>query len=167
MKITYYDYHFNENEWFVLILLLCSYLLVVMLPKRFSMVETLVYIVLGIYIVNLCDHTISLDPFNLYDVNDNSSFEFFDFLSYIMFGPFCYFFLYIWDRLKIKGTYMFIYILIWTLVAIFAEWLANQVGLFHYRGSFNLYYSGIIYIFVQTITLGVYYSINYRLIKNL
>jgi hypothetical protein len=162
MEITYYDHHFNENEWFVLLTLVGSYILATALPRRFSRLETLVYFLFGIYIVNFFDHAISLEPFNFYDVNDNSSFQFFDFLSYIMFGPFSYFFIYVWDKLKLKIKYLFIYVLVWTLASLVAEWIASQLGVFHYKGSFSLYYSAIIYLLVQTISIGLYYTIKYH-----
>jgi hypothetical protein len=162
MQITYYDHQFNENEWFILLTLVSSYILAAILPRRFNRTETILYILLGIYIVNFFDHALSIEPFNFYDVNDNSSFQFFDFLSYIMFGPFSYFFIYVWDKMKLKVNCMFLYIFCWTLVALFAEWIGGNLGVFHYRGSFNLYYSSIIYLLVQTISIGLYYTIKYN-----
>ncbi|MEW4282855.1 hypothetical protein [Priestia koreensis] len=160
-----YDTHFNANEWFVIILSIVSYALVWSLPKYFLKAETITYIAIGGFIGFFFDHTISVQAFNFYDVNDRSVFQFMDFLSYVMYGPFAYFFLYIWARCQLKLSNAPIYIFVWSFFSMLMEWIGVKCGVYHYQMGYKLYYSFGIYIVTQIVLLSCYYVIQKQLIS--
>jgi hypothetical protein len=152
-----YDNHFNTNEWAILIGLLVSVFIVVVLPKRFSKKIAIVFFVCGIFTGFVFDHSISVQPVSFYDVNDNSSYQFFDFLSYLIFGPNSYLFFYIYDRFKPRSKA--IYILLWSLVDVGLEYCAQLVGIYHYNYGYNIFYSFPIYLIVCSCWIGFYYGL--------
>lgn len=149
-----YDNHFNLNEWFIIIGLCIGITTVIILPKRFPKKTAIVFFVCGIYTGFFFDHSVSVQPVSFYDVNDNSSYQFMDFLSYLSFGPLSYLFFYIFDKLRPKSKPL--YILIWSLISLGIEWLATHAGVYHYRHGYKLYYSFPIYLIVQSCWLVLY-----------
>jgi hypothetical protein len=157
--VIIYDTHFNGNEWFILIGLCIGYTVMFVLPRRFSRKQAILFGLYGIFGGLFCDHTLSVDPFNLYDVNDTSNFTFMDFLSYLMYGPFGYIFAYVYDKFNIKPSWIPVYILAWSLIAICVEAFAVHAGVFHYSKHYKLAYSFPIYIFFQSGEIALYYGI--------
>lgn len=90
-----YDNSFNANEWFVILSLLSLNVLISVFPKIFSLLEGTAHYIYGFYIGMLFDHTISIRPWDFYDVNDNSEYQIIDFLSYFMFCPYSYLYIYL------------------------------------------------------------------------
>ncbi|WP_404429852.1 hypothetical protein [Sutcliffiella horikoshii] len=151
-----YDFYFNSNEWFIIISLFAGYALIFFLPKRFPLPLSLLFIIIGINSGIVFDHTISIPPFDFYDVNDSSYFELFDFLSYIQYGPYGYLFFYLHSYLKIKGYFNMLYIVVWSIIAMFTEGIATYLGVFHYKEGYVFIYSYPFYFYIQTITLILY-----------
>jgi uncharacterized membrane protein len=160
--IIVYDNRFDANEWFVLCFLLAGFLAMAMLPKRFSFTVSAAYFLSGVFIGLFFDHTLSFEPFDFYDVNDRSAFEYMDFLSYVMYGPFSYFFMYLLDVWKIKPAYSLLYVLPWAAFAMGMEWIGVKIGLYHYKNGYTFYYSLPIYILVQSGSLVLFYAIQKR-----
>lgn len=154
MKV--YDTAFNQNEWFVIGSIIVFNLAIWLMPKIFSKLEALGFYIFGIYIGLFYDHTISIKPWDYYDVNDNSSYQFIDFLSYIMYGPFGYFFLYFYVRWGLKGYQNIAYILVWSGFSLLMEWISLKVGLYHYDKGYKMYFSFPIYLLSQTMLLLFY-----------
>jgi hypothetical protein len=148
-----YEKAFDWNEWFVIITLLSLNFLILILPKLFSMIEGMAYYLFGIAIVNFFDHTTSVKPWDLYDVNDNSKFQLIDFTYYVMNGPFSYFFIYFYSKLRIKGYKTILYILLWSSFSFLVEWLGVEIGLFHYDKGYKMYWSFPIYMLVQILLI--------------
>lgn len=167
MKITVYDQSFNANEWFVIINLVVGFFLVLVLPKRFSSKETILYLLYGMFSGKFFDHTISIRPFDFYDVNDTSAFQLIDFASYVMFGPFAYIFIYLYDFLHVKRWKIFFYIVIWAIIAIAVEYVATKLGVYHYKNGYHLYFGFPIYLFTQSILIMIYYHIRNKPNKSL
>jgi glycosyltransferase involved in cell wall biosynthesis len=157
--VIVYDTHFNSNEWFVLIALVVGYTVVFLLPRQFPPKHAIVYGLYGMFSGFLCDNTLSVSPFNLYDVNDNSSLGVMDFLLYLVYAPFGYMFMYLYDRLKITPAWIPVYILAWSLFAIGIEYVTVQLGVFHYNKNYKLDYSFPIYLFFQSAQMVLYYAI--------
>lgn len=151
MKV--YETVFDENEWFVILTFLFANLLIWMLPKIFSKIEGASFYLVGIYIGMFYDHTISIKPWDFYDVNDNSSYQLIDFLSYVMYGPYSYFFAYFLGKMNIKGFRNIYYILIWSTFSLIMEWLGVKMGVFHYEKGFKMYWSFPIYLLAQTMLI--------------
>jgi hypothetical protein len=157
MKV--YEKAFNENEWFVIGSIIVLNVVIWFVPKIFSRIEAIGYYIFGIYIGLFYDHTISIKPWDFYDVNDNSSYQFIDFLSYIMYGPYGYFFLYFYVRLKIKGLKTIPYILIWSSFSMLMEWTGLKVGLFHFDKGYKMYWSFPIYLLSQSMMIIFYHLV--------
>jgi hypothetical protein len=157
--VIVYDHSFNQNEWFVLSLLVFGGLLLFLLPKRFSLYHSICYCLFGIFISMFYDHTISVLPFDFYDVNDSSLFEWMDFLSYVIYAPFSYLYVYLHDRFQLKPKYIPIYMLIWAIASIGMEWLALYFKLYHYKNGYQLAYSIPIYLITQCLLLALFHVI--------
>jgi hypothetical protein len=153
-----YENVFDWNEWMVLITLVSLNILIWITPKTFSLLEGTAYYMYGIFIGMFFDHTISVLPWDFYDVNDSSEYQVMDFLSYVKYGPFSYFFIYLYVKLRIKGFMHIIYILAWTCFSLLMEGIGVKVGLFHYGKGYIIYYSIPIYLFVQSIQI-IYYHV--------
>jgi hypothetical protein len=156
---TTYDQQFNLNEWYLIVLLFVVILIFVFVPKRFSTQVSIVFLLFGTYTGYLIDFFIGIDPLNFYDVNDSSKYSFFDVITYIIFGPWSYFYFYIYDRLRLTLTQAPLYILIWSCLGIMVEWISQEIGVYHYRHGYAIYYSLFIYIVVQSIGLVLYYLV--------
>jgi hypothetical protein len=154
-----YDHHFNLNEWFVIGLTFIGYLLFFILKKRFAWQKNLTFLMLGIFGGHFFDHTISLPPFDFYDVNDSNAYEFMDFLTYFMFGPFSYFFIYYYDKLINDTRYTTLYIMMWSTAAIAFEYLGHMIGLYHYKNGYKFFYSLSIYILFLSIVIFIFYLV--------
>lgn len=157
MKV--YDHGFNENEWFVIASILVMNLAIWLAPRMFSKLEAIGYYIFGIYIGLFYDHTISIKPWDFYDVNDSSSYQFIDFLSYIMYGPYGYFFLYFYKKWNVRGLRTIPYILVWSSFSVLMEWIGVKVGLFHYDKGYRMYWSFPIYLFSQTLMVIFYHLV--------
>lgn len=150
-----YDNHFNSNEWFIVVGLCTGIITMSLLPKRFPRKMTIVFFTCGVFSGFFFDHSLSVQPVSFYDVNDNSSYQFIDFLSYISYGPLSYLFFYFYDRLRPKSNSL--YILVWSLISLGTEGLAAYLGVFHYRFGYKLYYSFPIYLLVQSCWVVLYH----------
>lgn len=155
-----YDRSFDLNEWFIIISLIALLLLIRITPKIFSFLEGLSYYIYGISIGMFYDHTISIPPWDFYDVNDSSAYQAIDFISYIMYGPYSYFFIYIYVKLKIRGIMNLAYLLIWTAFSLLMEWFTVKIGIFHFDKGYEMYWSIPIYMAVQSIQLLFHHKIS-------
>lgn len=160
-----YDNSFNKNEWFILISLVLGLFLVFFIKKRFQTKEFLIYLLIGVFSGLVFDKTISLEPFEFYDVNDSSTYEFMDFLSYLSYGPFSYLFIYLYDYFKVKLSHTPIYILIWSVISVAIEYLAYRLGVYHYKDGYVFIYGFPIYLIVMSLQIYLYRHINNRLEK--
>jgi hypothetical protein len=156
--VTVWDNAWNANEWFVVIFTVIGYGSVWLLPRRFSKGAAVLYLTLGVFYGVLFDHIISVKPFDFYDVNDTSNFQFLDFVTYLMYGPFAYLFLYIYDWLRITHRYAAFYVLLWTAFGMVMEGAAGYFGVFHFKNGYEYDYSSPVYLFLQISLLGLYYS---------
>jgi hypothetical protein len=154
-----YEKTFDVNEWFVIISLITLSVLIWLTPKILSLLEGIAHFVYSIFMGMFYDHTISVKPWDYYDVNDSSAYQFIDFLSYVMYGPYSYFFIYLYVRLKIKGFIHIAYIIGWASLALFTEWIGTEIGLFHYDKGYKMYWSFPIYLLTITLHLAYYHFI--------
>jgi hypothetical protein len=156
---VYYDNRFNQNEWFIIVLIIIMYTIVFLLPKRFPVLISAIFLLYGIFIGFLLDKSISEPPFDYYDVNDNSLFELFDFLSYIMYGPFSYLIAYFFDRFKLKKQHILFYLVLWSSIAFLFEWIGIKFGVYHYEKGWRLEFSFPSYLAINSILLTLYYKL--------
>ncbi|MFC4810881.1 hypothetical protein [Paenibacillus sp. GCM10023250] len=152
-----YDTRFNMNEWFVLSGFVIGIGLVLILPKRFTLQQSILFYMCGAYSGFFFDHSLSVTPLSLYDVNDTSDYEWIDFLSYFAYGAVAYMFFYVYDKFRIRPAYIPVYILIWSLASVGFEWISVKLGVFHYNYGYKLAYSFAIYLFVQTAWIALFF----------
>jgi hypothetical protein len=148
MNVIHYDHQFNANEWCIILSLMVGIGLVIFLPKRFNKQTTFLYLICGVFSGFFFDHVLSVIPVSFYDINDSSSFEFMDFLSHMMYSTYSYFFFYLYEMFRIKPNISLLYILAWAFLSVAIELLLTNLGVFHYRHGYNIYYSFVIYLLV-------------------
>jgi hypothetical protein len=156
--ILYPPERFDINDWFILISLVVSLTIVFMLPKRFSPVSITVFAVCSVFISQTVDSLVAVKPFDLYDVNDSPKYEVMDVVIYYFNYPiYAYLFFYLYDKWKLKGIYRILYLIGFSLLSVFFEWLADHFHVFTYKG-WKLWYSPFVY-------LGTYilYILNFHL----
>ncbi|MFC7063496.1 hypothetical protein [Halobacillus seohaensis] len=156
-----YEESFNWNELFVIGSLVLTVIVIWITPKIFTILEGIAYFIYGIVYGMFYDHTISVKPWDFYDVNDTSAYQVIDFLSYVMYGGYSYFFLYFYEKIKIKGLWHMIYVLIWSCVSLLFEWIGVKVGVFHFDKGYKMYWSFPIYIIAQSMLI-IFYQITKR-----
>lgn len=144
--------NFDQNEWFLIVWLIISFAVVFLLPKRFPLSITILIMLLSSTVARLSDHLLSSPNLDLYDVMDAPTYEIFDLLSYVLYPPFAYLFVYIFDKLNIRGFWIVTYIVIGSLGGIMYEWLSAYFNVFNYKG-WHLRYSFSVYLISQTFTL--------------
>ncbi|MFD1737646.1 hypothetical protein ACFSCX_13950 [Bacillus salitolerans] len=159
MKV--YDTQFNANEWYFLLLLLGGLIIMIKLPKQFSLAKAITYFTLGSYLGMLLDHTISVEPFNFYDVNDTSNYSVFDFISYLAYGPSSFLFIYIYNRFQLKGFQILFYIVIWSLGGMCLEGIGHLLGAYHYLNGYKFLYSFPFYLSLKVFTICFYHLLTY------
>lgn len=154
--VVEYSIGFGANEWYVIALIVVGAAAVLLLPKRFSREQTLFNLTIGVVFGLMFDHTLAVPPFDLYDVGDEPQYSWFDFLSYAMYAPPGYLFIYMYESLRIRGLYIIPYIVAWTAFAMLIEGIGVLVDLFHYKNGYRFAYSIPIYLFLQSIHLLLY-----------
>jgi hypothetical protein len=157
--ITIYDKAFNANEWFVLVMIIFGGILLWVLPKRFTLAQSLFNVLFGIFLALMFDHTIAVEPFDLYDIGDESQYQLYDLFSYCMYAPFGYLYIYGYEYFRIRHLGTVLYILLWTTLGIAIEMIGVWVGVFHYKNGYHIGYSIPIYLFVQSLHLHLYYRL--------
>lgn len=150
-----YDNHFNTNEWLIVAGLCFELIILILLPKRFPRKISIAFFMCGVFTGFFFDHSLSVEPVNFYDVNDNSSFEVMDFLSYWTYGLVSYLFFYIYDWLR--NISIPFYILLWSVASTGIELFSSYTGIFHYRDGYSPNYSFVIYLLVQSLWIAFYY----------
>ncbi|PWW25732.1 hypothetical protein DFO73_11224 [Cytobacillus oceanisediminis] len=156
--ITVYEKTFDANEWFVIANLILSGILIWKLPKVVSAIESAAHFTYGIFIGMFLDHTISIKPWDFYDVNDTSAYQFIDLLSYIMYGPYSYIFIYLYVKWNIAGFKNILYITAWSLFAVLIEWVSVKLGVFHYNKGYQMVWSFPTYMIVQSLQVIFYHT---------
>ncbi|MCK9857518.1 hypothetical protein [Paenibacillus sp. ATY16] len=156
MESIVYDQQFNSNELYVITLMTVGFTFYRLLPRTLSPLQTIFNMLISVTSGLMFDHTIAIPPFDLYDVGDKSSYEFFDLISYLMYAPYGYMYIYGFERFRISGIVTVGYILAWAVIALLFEWVGVKCGVFHYKHGYYILYSIPIYLVVLSIQLGAY-----------
>ncbi|WP_224724715.1 hypothetical protein [Paenibacillus vietnamensis] len=151
-----YDNQFNMNEWYAIVLTVIGLAAIRFFPRSFSPLQTTFNLFIGVTLGLVFDHTIAIPPFDLYDFGDQSKYQLFDIISYAMYMPFGYWFIYWHERMRVGGLLTIVYIFVWAWIGIAAETAGVYVGMFHYKEGYRLAYSFPIYLLLQSAHLGLY-----------
>jgi hypothetical protein len=149
--------HFDKNEIYILVMIVLTYSAVLLFSKRLPRHITLLFLVWGFASSTLFDFTIGGGLLDFYRVNDSNKYEFSDFLSYILFSTFGYFFVYFYERFNINKKRFIFYILGWTILGLIMERISGWMGVTHYQHGYKLPYSVAVFLVVQT-TTALYYE---------
>lgn len=149
---------FDGNEWFIIIAITLSYSLILWLPKRFPLGLTILLLLFGSTIARIYDHLLSSPDLNLYHIMDSSKYELFDVISYFLYAPFSYLYVYLYERLNVRGLWILLYIVISSIIGTLFEGVNALFHVFNYHG-WKLTYSFSVYLFVQALTLLFYHMV--------
>lgn len=149
---------FDLNELYILVMGIFAYVALFVFPKKLPRNLSVLFLVWGFTSSTLFDFTIGGGLFDFYKVNDSNRYELFDLLTYFLFAPFSYFFVYFYKLLKINKKSFIIYILGWTTVGLIMEKVSSLVGVIHYQNGYKIYYSVVVFLIVQT-TTALYYEL--------
>ena len=153
--------HFDENEWCIIILILLG-LLLWKLPNRIPTSITVLILLLGISIPKVLDQIIAaIAPYDLYRITDTNKYDLFDLLLDLVYMPFGYVCIYLYDFLRPRNIQIALYILCWTLFAVGFEFVLVKLHVFNYHG-WKLVYSFSTYIVTITTFVSFYTILLYR-----
>jgi hypothetical protein len=146
-----FDEHaFDMNDYFVLSCIVVAYVIMFVLPKRFPLPVILLLMLFSSTAASMLDNSIGGHIFDLYDIMDGPEYTIMDFIVYLLYAPFGYFFMYIYDFFRLKGMLAVGYIALLSLLSTGFEWVCLQAEVFHYKDAYSIYYSFLIYILSQS-----------------
>jgi hypothetical protein len=143
---------FDENEWFIIVSIVTSFAFIYFLPRRFPTSISILTLSFSIFIARVTDELLAGPKVDFYDVIDSGKYELFDIISYAMYAPFAYVFVYIFDRYNLKGMKLFFYIVGFSLIGWGVEWVSAYFHVFTYK-EWKFSYSLAVYLIIQPITL--------------
>ncbi|MFD2445394.1 hypothetical protein ACFSO7_15625 [Bacillus sp. CGMCC 1.16607] len=146
---------FDQNEWFLIISFLISIFPVFVLPKRIPSTIMILMMIYAAVVARLFDHLLAGPPLDFYNLMDKGKFEAFDILTYLLYAPFSYFFVYFYEKWHIKGYKILLYIIASSIGGTAYEWLSHYFNVFNYK-EWQLPYSLTVYLLVQPLTLLFY-----------
>jgi hypothetical protein len=157
---------FDQNEWFIIVSIIIAYSITFFLPRRFPSGITVLIMLFGPTVARLFDHFLASPKLDLYTLTDTTKYDLFDLITYFLYAPFSYFFVYIYDRLKVKGYWTILYILLCTSFGTIYEWISTLFHVFKYNG-WKLNYSFTVYLLTQCFALLFYHLVkrNYYLLS--
>jgi hypothetical protein len=149
--------NFDKNEIYIIAMLIIAYAAFFLFPKRLPRPITLLFLVWGFASSTLFDFTIGGGLLDFYRVNDSNKYELFDLLTYFLFAPFSYFFIYFYDKFKINKVRFIFYVVGWSVLGLTMEKISSLMGVTLYQHGYSIPYSLAIFLVTQT-TTGLYYE---------
>jgi hypothetical protein len=133
--------HFDWNEWFFIITTCVIFSLFLLIRNYFPAVIVIIIWVYNIVYVSTIDYFLLATPFKLYYFSDNRTYELSGALFHLIMYPCAsLLFLFGYDKWRLHGKKMVLYILFWTGFSIFFEWVCVKNNALTYTG-WKLYYS--------------------------
>jgi hypothetical protein len=151
--------NFDENEWCLILCILISYSVTFLLPKRFPFSQNVLLLLYGPTVARLCDHLLASPKLDLYTLMDTQNYDLFDFFTYLLYAPFSYLFFYFYDKWKIRGYGIILYIFFCSIGGTLFEWVNKIFHVFTYKG-WELPFSFSVYLVTQCLSLIFYHWIN-------
>jgi hypothetical protein len=149
---------FDKNEIFLLIFNVIAYMIVLLMPKKFTRTAGLLFFFWGVTIGMLYDFTIGGGLLDYYKSNDSNQYEIFDVVYCFLYGAFGYIFFYFYEKLNInKKTFIF-YTLAWAITGVAFQFIFMKLDIITLQNGYKLPYSFVVFLITQTIS-GVYYEI--------
>lgn len=98
--------------------------------------------------------------FDFYEVNDSPHYDMFDLVSYFLYSPFSYFFIYFYELFGIKTKSVVLYVVVWCILSLGVEWISVVFKMITYKNGYSIIFSIPIYLFTLSLTLLFYRCIN-------
>jgi hypothetical protein len=162
--MIYMPERFDGNDWFILISMLVAYGLVWFLPRAFPRSISLLVMIFSLSVAKGTDNTLGIKPFDLYDTNQLPKFDWTDLFTWLLYPAFGYLLIYFYQRLRIHGAAIPVYILIWASFATVYEAVSVYYQVFQYKG-WTLHYSFVVYLLVQSLTLIFFHWIKREYVR--
>jgi hypothetical protein len=163
--LLYYPEKFDANEWFILVGVIVNILVFTFLPKRLPRELIPLLVLLSISFPKVLDHTMAVQPYDFYNINDSKKYELFDLILYGVYPMFGYLFLYIFDIFKPTQMRFLFYILVWTFFAGAFEYILFKIHVFTYTG-WHIVFSLPVYLITLCLTFLFYRFVNNYFLKN-
>ncbi|MCU9613435.1 hypothetical protein OEV98_07685 [Caldibacillus lycopersici] len=146
---------FDENEIFIIISTVVTWILMFVIRRRLSYVTIVIIWTFNIFLALSADITISVKPYDYYYTIDHKTHELFDvLLHFVTYPTLPYFVVTFYQKNKPKGIKCLFYIIFWAGIAIILEWIAFKFHVFTYTG-WKLYLSYITYLVVLAANIGL------------
>lgn len=147
---------FDWNEWFFILSSFIVFLLFLPIRKYFPLVIIIIIWIYNIALVSTIDYFLLATPFKLYIFGDNPTYELSGALFHLFMYPCASFlFLFGYDRWELYGKKTIWYILSWTGLAVFFEWVCVKNHALTYTG-WKLYYSIPVYPLAAVMLIIIY-----------
>ncbi|GMA61228.1 hypothetical protein NZD89_16250 [Alicyclobacillus fastidiosus] len=146
---------FDANEWFIILNIVLGYTLVLLLPRRYPRVVSILVVLFCVSIAIILDHSIATPPLDMYDINDQKKYELMDVITYLMYSPFAILSVYLFDKFNPRGLYFTAYVIAWSGFATLFEWLATLCRVFTYT-EWHLLYSFSVYLVATVSEIGFF-----------
>ncbi|HZG77756.1 MAG TPA: hypothetical protein VEZ72_18020 [Paenibacillus sp.] len=146
---------FDQNEWFILACLLIAYPIAFRLPRPFP--KSFV-VLIGLFSLSLAkgaDHTLGVEPLDYYNTNEIPVFDATDFATWLLYPVAGYFFLYAYQRLRIQGLAIPVFVLGCSAAAPGFELICVRFRVFIYK-DWEPGYSFLVYMLAQSATILFY-----------
>ncbi|MBB6452363.1 hypothetical protein HNQ94_000808 [Salirhabdus euzebyi] len=135
------NFTFDWNETFFILSSLVSLTIFFILPKRFNGFVTFFIWLFAIVYIETIDYTLGVKPYDLYDFLDGPKYQPTTAFAHFALYPSCaYIFLYFYDKWGLKGISLLMYIVVWTVISVFYEWLCVLNEVLHYK-EWKIFYS--------------------------
>ncbi|GEO25005.1 hypothetical protein AAC03nite_07900 [Alicyclobacillus acidoterrestris] len=152
---------FDGNEWFIILCTVFGFLCVSLLPKRYPRAVSTLVVLFVVSVAIVLDHSIMTPPLDMYDINDYKKYELMDVVTYFMYSPFALLSVYLYDKFHPKGFALVGYIIGWSALAEFFEWLATLFHVYTYT-TWKLPYSFSVYLVATTLQMVFFrYTMKY------
>jgi len=159
------NFTFDWNEMFMIISTVLTFLIFWAIRKYFHPIMIIVIWIFNLAFLETIDYFLAATPYDLYYFGDNSTYEASTALIHVFLYPsFSMIFLFFYDKFQVQGRKLVLYILFWTVVSIFYEWLCIKNNVLVYTG-WKLIYSIPFYPVSSVILIAVFHISNCQLKK--
>jgi hypothetical protein len=160
MNVTY-----DWNEWFSLLSTIVVFLLYFPIRKYFHPLSTTIIWISCIAFVESIDYFLAGSPFKTYYFGDNDTYEPSTVLiHFVQYSCSSLIFLCFYDKWKLHSFKLMAYILIWTVISVFYEWLLLLNKVLTYTG-WHLFYSIPTYPISSVLLIALFHFIRKNLKK--
>jgi hypothetical protein len=153
------NFTFDWNEWFIILSSIICLLLFIMLPKRFNALYTFLLWLFVIIFIETIDYFLAAVPYDLYDFLDGPGYQPTIAIAHFAILPPCtYFFLYFYDKWKLRGLKLALYIFGCTIISVTYEYICVLNNVLTYK-NWNILYSFPTYPVACLIVITVFHFI--------